>query len=179
MSKNTEVRKKRRELKKYERKRWRHFYYNGKAHKMLALHRGRDEVLAWCYKEHDKKIYSWIDVKRNGSPAMFRSEVARIVRRDPRTIEGLIYKAKIRKPERTYSLETGRPGPFLYSKQDVYDIYEYIRQTHRGRPRQDGFTTNWHVPDKQEIRAAADSGLFIYARNELGEYVPIWKAEEF
>ena len=167
------------EKRKYERKQWRYFYYNGKAHRTLAVNRGRDEILAWCYSAYEKRIYSWIDVKRNGYPALLMKDVSKIVDRAPRTIYAYVRSGLIAQPERSYSLKTGRPGLYLWSRDDVYELYEMLKTMHFGRPRHDAFITAWNVPDRNEVRAAANSGLFVYAKTDTGEFVPVWKTEEF
>jgi len=164
---------------KLKRRRWRYFYYLGDLHKTLTLNRGLDEILAWNYPQHEKRIYSWIDVKRNGHRALTRNEVARIVDRSPRTIQDYMYFGKIKKPQHTYSFETGNMGIYLFSRDDVFDIYELIRTSQWGRPRHDDFVTARRVPDRNEVRAAALHDLFMYAKGEDGEFVPVWKSEEF
>lgn len=161
------------------RRRWRYFYYNGQLHKTLSVNRRLDEVLAWCYPDHEKRIYSWSDVRRRGHKPLTRAEVCKIINRSPRTLQNYIYEGKIKKPQHTYSLSTGNMGIYLFSREDVLDIFENIKTIHFGRPRNDGFTTVRNVPDRNEVRAAALYNLFVYARTDEGEYIPVWQSEEF
>ena len=161
------------------RKRWRYFIYGEKLHKMLAVNRADDEVLAWCYPDHKKIFYSWADVRRNGYKAMTYQDVGNIVGRSAYQVRWYVYNHRIPKPQQTYSLSTGNRGIYFFTKTDVYNLYEYMRTHHMGRPRKDGGITVRNIPTASEVRRAMESGIFTYARTDDGRYVPIWEAEEY
>lgn len=164
---------------KWKRKRWRYFYYNNRLHKVLTLQRGKDEVLAWCYQDHKRYYMSWSDVQRKGHPAITLKEAGKIINRAPQTLYNWINTGVIPKPERTYSLKTGNPGNYRLSEKDVKQLHEVLQSQHRGRPRNDGGATLFNVPNEKEVRAAMKHNLFLYAKSEDGEYIPIWESEEF
>lgn len=164
---------------KYHRKRWRFFYYGGNLHRNLGINRGRDEISAWVYVLKEKRVYSWLDVKRHGEPAMTYTDVSKIIGRAPRTIRYYVYKGYIDGPQRTYSLKTGNPGMYMFSKKHVLDLYNVVREIHFGRPRKDGFVQARNIPDINEVRAAVESNLFIYAKGLDGDFVPVWKSEDW
>lgn len=167
------------EKRKYDRKRWRYFYYGECLHRNLGVNRGMDEVSAWCYQHREKKIFSWLAVKRDGEPAMTYTDVGKIINRAPRTIRDYVYKGYIKKPQHTYSLKSGRKGMYMFSKKQVMELYDVVREIHFGRPRKDGFVTARNKPDINEVRSATEDGLFLYAETKDGKYVPIWKSEEW
>jgi len=162
-----------------KRDKWRYFYYGGKLHKRLAVDRASDEVLTWCYSEHCKKVYSWSAVKRSAERALTYADVGELLGRSPRTIRNWVYAGYTNLPEQTYSLETGKRGMYLFSKEHVYSLWDVMRRVHRGRPRSDGMITTWNLPSKDVLRSAMDNDVIFYAINSDGEYVPIWKAEEW
>lgn len=164
---------------KKKRRKWRYFFYGDKLHKTLAVNRSSDEVYAWKYSEGKRYIYSWSDVQRSGYQALTRTQVGKIVNRAPRTISEYVYRGLIPKPERTYCLETGAPGMYMFSRKDVWNIFEVVKGMHYGRPRKDGMVKSRSVPNEQEVRAAAINNLFFYGRTDDGRYVPIWASEEY
>lgn len=163
----------------YDRKRWRYFYYGGCLHRNLGVNRSRDEVSAWCYQHRHKRIFSWLAVKRDGEIALTYTEVSLIIGRAPRTIRDYVLRGYIKNAQHTYSLKTGRKGMYMFSKAQVLQLYDVIKEIHFGRPRKDGFVQNRNIPDINEVRAAVENGLFIFAKGRDGEFVPVWKTEEW
>lgn len=156
---------------------WRMFFYGGELHKTLTLHRAADELIAWNYIQHKKMMYSWTDVKLRGSTAYLMREVTKMTGRSKWCIYNWIYKGWLPRPQRAYSLKTGNPGWHYFSQNDIMNIFEVIKSTHQGRPRQDGVIVNYNVPNERELKAAVTRNLFVYAQNMNGDYVPIWEAE--
>lgn len=170
---------KKRKAWKWKRRKWRYFYYDNKLHKTIRIHRGKDECWAWCYSDRKKYIYAWSDIQRRGEPAISLKEAAEIINRSPGTVYNWILEGLYKPPEQTYSLETGNPGHYKLSRSHVNQLHELVSNRHFGRPRKDGEVTQRNVPNKQEVRAATVHGLFLYAKKDDGEFVPIWKSEEF
>lgn len=164
---------------RWKRKRWRYFYYGGFLHKTLKVNRARDECEAFRYNDGKKYYYLWSDVQHRGYPALTLKKVSEIVNRKPQTIYNLINTGRISKPEKTYSLENGNPGNYMFSRQDVQNLHDYIKNLHFGRPRNDGVVNNRNVPNPKEVAAAVNHGIFVYVKNDQGEYVPTWKADEW
>lgn len=161
----------------FQRKKWRYFYYGDDLHRMLSLNRATDELVAFNYPQRKRMLYSWMEVKRNGQPSFSMKEAAKITGRSYWRLYRWIYEGWIPTPQRSYSLETGNLGPYYFSHNDIMNIFEVIKSTHRGRPRADGAITNSSVPNEKELRAALTNSLFVYAQNANGEFVPIWEAE--
>lgn len=163
--------------KKGKRYRWRYFYYGDKLNKIIRINRADDEVIAYCFNDHCKKIYVWSDVQRRGHPALKTKEVAALFNRTPRTIEYWIQWGNMEKPMQSYSLETGGKGDYFWSREDVMKLFDVVRSIHYGRPAHDGRITSYKVPNEREVRAAMENNLFIYGRKKDGEFVPIWESE--
>ena len=47
------------------RKKFLYFFLNGKIHKVLKSSRARDEVVAWCYPDRKRVLYSYSLVEKN------------------------------------------------------------------------------------------------------------------
>lgn len=161
----------------FQRKKWRYFFYGDELHRIISLNRAVDELVAYNYRQRKRMMYSWTDVKRNGEPSFSMRDVAKITGRSYWRLYRWIYEGWIPTPQRSYSLETGNLGPYYFSEKDIMNIFEIIKSTHRGRPRNDGLITNSSVPTEKELRAAITHNLFVYAQNANGEFVPIWEAE--
>ncbi len=157
--------------------RWRFFYYGDTLNKVLRVNRGDDEVIAWCFDDMKQKCYVWSDVQRRGYPAMSTREVASFFNRTPRTIEYWLQWGHMDKPKRSYDLNTGNPGRYRWSRDDVMALFEVVRSIHYGHPNKSGEITHYKVPNEREVRAAMMNNLFVYGKKKDGDFVPIWESE--
>ncbi len=161
-----------RENGKKARKRPRYFYLDGELHKVLTVNRGRDFVITWNYPQAKRKMYVWSDVQKRKQRAMTITEVAQLVNRHRMTIDEYIREGWIKSPQRTYNIETRRLGKHMFSEDDVMDLHDFMseRILHHGRRMH-----NDNLPSKAELRALVREGRVLYARDEYGDEVPMWK----
>ena len=78
------------------RKKFVYFFLNGKVHKVLRLSRAKDEVVAWCYPDKKRLMYSYSQVDKGMERAYTVVEASKILGRHRVTIEEYILQGKIK-----------------------------------------------------------------------------------
>jgi len=158
------VRKKRSRV----RKKFLYFFLNNKLHKVIRLSRAKDEIVAWCYPDKKRVMYSYSDAKKNMETAYTIKQVGQILGRHKVTIEEYILQGKIQKPQRVYPISnpSSRWSKFMLSESDILKLHEYILEA--------GYTKN--IPSKAELRALLKNYIILYTKTDSG-FVPVWKAE--
>ena len=162
-------------------KRWRFFYMDNKLHRMLRVYRGRDEVIAWCYSERQRVVYSWSAVKRYGEPGVTSAEASSILNRAQATLKMRVHNGTVSRPEQTYRIPDGiSPGRYIWRKSDVLKALDDFASTAKGRPAGADALAAYSndLPSKQEVRAEMDFGMRLYSKGDDGKMVRIWEAEE-
>lgn len=157
----------------------RYFYLNGQHHKVIRISRAEDLIIAWNYEEHKKVTYIWSLTKQNMQKAFTMKQVSRIFDRDIMIIHDYINDGKIRRPKQAYSLETLKPGKFLFSEDDLRGMHSYLLTVHRGRPRNDGMITNTKLMSRAELEAMMRQETVLYTKDEDGEFIPVWKQPDW
>ena len=159
------VRKKRSRV----RKKFLYFFLNNKLHKVIRLSRARDEVVAWCYPDKKRVLYSYSQVKSNMSGAYSVMQVAKMLNRTRVSIQRYILDGKISQPQKLYSI--GNPdGPWskiMLSESDIYQLHQFVLEA--------GYTKDF--PSRAELTALLKHNLILYTKTEEGSFVPVWKAE--
>jgi len=162
-----------------EKRKFLYFYVEGKLYKMLRVIKARDEALAWCYDDHQTRLFQWSDVRKRASRGFTAGEVGKMIKRSGRMVHYYIEDGLIAPPKRTYSLTTGKPGYYIFSEEDVYKIQEIVSGSHRGRPRKDGVKIPAPTPSKREIYAQMKYDMTLYVKNKDGEFIPLYAAEDW
>lgn len=151
------------------RKKFLYFFLNGKVHKILKRSRARDELIAWCYPEKKRVLYSYSQVEKNMQNAYTTKETAELLNKHKVTIEEYILQGKVKEPQRVYPI--GNPdstwNKFMFSESDILDIHQFIIDT--------GYSKN--VPSRAELQALLKHNMILYTKTEEGRFVPVWKAE--
>lgn len=154
------------------------FYLNDHLHKVVHVNRAKDLVTAYDFVEHKLKVYPWSEVKRKKQNAFTITQAAELISRHRDRLLEYMYSGDVAFPQREYSMETGKPGRYFFSEDDMMEIRDYMATIHIGRPRNDGRITNNRVPNRDEFRTMLQSGRMLYVK-ENNEFVPVWKAEEW
>ena len=146
----------------------RYFFLNEKIHKVLRGSRAKDELIAWCYPDKKRMLYSYAQVEKYMSRAYTINEVAELLNKHKITIEDYILEGKIKYPQKVYPI--GNPESdwykFMYSESDIMDIHQFILES--------GYSKN--MPSKTELRALLKHNLILYTKTDTG-FVPVWKAD--
>jgi len=160
-------------------KRLRYFYINDQLHKIIYVNRPNNQVMAWCYSERCRKMYQWSHIRKNAEIGYGIKEVSEMLNRSVRTLREYYLTGMIEEPERTYSLETGRLGKFIFSETDIKKIRETMMTLHRGRPRNDGMVVPAATLTKAELDARLNHGISLYTKTSEGKFVPVYEAENW
>ena len=104
----------------------RHFYLNGKLHKVLRRSRAEDLLIAWDYQLGKRVAYSLTDVNKNKQHAYSTSEVVKIIGKHADTIKLHLYKGNIEYPQQTNTIdEERRPGKYYWSEDGIRKLHEF------------------------------------------------------
>jgi hypothetical protein len=161
-------------------KKYKFFYLNDELHKVLERHRDSDLLVAWNYNKWERVAYNLSDVNVHRRPAYTIKEVSAMIGKGVNTIKRHMREGNLPKPMRADPLQgTNKPGQFYFSEDDIRLMREFFRNLHWGRPRKDGTVREQDMPSKAELEAMLRNETILYAKNEQGEYVPVWKAPQW
>ena len=151
------------------RKKFLYFFLNGKIHKVLKSSRARDEVVAWCYPDRKRVLYSYSLVEKNMENAYSIKDAGKLLNRHKVTIEEYILAGKIKVPQKVYPISNPDSSwfKFMLSESDILDIHQFILD--------DGYLTN--LPSRTELKALLKHNMILYTKTVDGSFVPVWKAE--
>jgi hypothetical protein len=170
-----------RHRRKRRKARLRYFYLNGDLHKVLSVNRPEDFVICWNFPKGKRVGYVWSDVRKNHGKAFKMKQVSAMIGRHRVNIERDILAGHIKAPQRTYTLdEKRRPLFYMFSEENMFDLHDYLLTVHIGRPRKDGkIRPRQSLPSKAELRAMMRHDLVTYVKTEGGEFVPVWKEQDW
>ena len=148
----------------------RYFFLNDKIHKVLKSSRSKDEMVAWCYPDKKRVMYSYSQVKKNMETAYTVVEVASMLNKHRVTIQEYILNEKVATPQKIYPI--GQPdsenwSQYMFNQKNILDIHEHILDSGHSK----------EIPSKAELQALLKNNLVLYTKTEDGKFVPVWKAE--
>jgi hypothetical protein len=158
-----------REQRKRLPKRFLYFFLNDKLHKVLKRSRAKDELIAWCYPDKKRVLYSYSLVKKNMQNAYSIVEVGEILGRHKVSIERYILAGKIKEPQRVYPISNpdSKWNKFMLSESDILDLHQFIAE--------EGHSSE--LPSRAELSALLKQNMILYTKSSDGSFVPVWKAE--
>lgn len=161
-------------------KKYKYFYLNNELHGVLERHKADDVIITWNYNQWQRVAYNLSDVNANRRPAYSIKEVASMIGKGVNTIKRHFREGGLPRPMQADAINGIRkPGTYYFSENDVRMAREYFRNVHWGRPRKDGTVTEQEMPSKAELEAMMRNETMLYAKNEEGEFIPVWKAPEW
>jgi hypothetical protein len=164
----------------YKKKAILYFYLNGDLHKVLSVRRAEDLTICWNFPEGKRVTYIWSDVRKKHGRAFKMMQVSKMIGRDRTNIERDILAGNIKAPQRSYTLDSKRrPLNYWFSEDNVFDLHDYLLTVHIGRPRADGKITPRNMPSKAELKAMMRHDIITYVKTEQGEFVPVWKEQDW
>jgi hypothetical protein len=146
-----------------------YFFLNDKIHKVLKASRSKDELVAWCYPDKKRVLYSYSQVKKNMEKAYSILEVSEILNKHRVTIQDYIIEGKVLTPHIIYPISRQDNYTwfrYMFSHKNIYDIHEHILES--------GHSKN--VPSKTELQAILKNNIILYTKTDSG-FVPVWKAD--
>ena len=144
-------------------------FLNDKVHKVLKASRSKDELVAWCYPDKKRVLYSYSQVKKNMEKAYSILEVSEILNKHRVTIQDYIIEGKVLTPHIIYPISRQDNYTwfrYMFSHKNIYDIHEHILES--------GHSKN--VPSKTELQAILKNNIILYTKTDSG-FVPVWKAD--
>lgn len=150
------------------RKKFLYFFLNDKLHKVIRSSRAKDELIAWCYPDKKRVLYSFSDVQKNMETAYTMKQAGEILGRHKVTIEEYILQGKISMPQKIYPISNpdSKWYKFMFSESNILKIHEYILEA--------GYSKN--LPSRAELKALLKNNMILYTKTVDG-FVPVWKAE--
>jgi hypothetical protein len=148
----------------------RYFFLNGKIHKVIRSSRAKDELVAWCYPDKKRVMYSYSDAKKNMEKAYPVAQVAEFLNRHRVTIQDYILDGKIPAPSKIYPI--GDPDnkewyQYMFSEKDILGLHEFLLES--------GHSSE--LPSRAELKALLKTSFILYTKTEEGKFIPVWKAE--
>jgi len=159
-----------RQKRKSVRKRFLYFFLNDKIHKVLKAHRSKDELIAWCYPDRKRVLYSYAQVEKYMQNAYSMTQVSLILGKHKVTIEDYILEGKIKAPQKVYPISNPDHknwSKYMFSESDVLDLHQFILDAGHSK----------ELPSKVELQALLKRNVILYTKTNEGKYVPVWKAE--
>ena len=150
------------------RKKFLYFFLNDKIHKVIKSSKAKDELVAWCYPDKKRVLYSYSEVNKYKQNAYTVKDVAELLNKHKITVEEYILSGKIKTPQRIYPI--GNPdsvwSKFMLNEAEILDLHQYILDV--------GYTKD--IPSKAELQALFKHGIILYTKTDSG-FVPVWKAD--
>ena len=147
-----------------------YFFLNDKIHKVLKSSRSKDELIAWCYPDKKRVMYSYSQVKKNMETAYTLVQVASILNKHRVTIQEYILQGKVATPQKIYPIgqsDSVQWSKYMFNYKNILDIHEHILDSGHSK----------EIPSKAELQALLKNNLILYTKTEEGKFVPVWKAE--
>jgi len=159
-----------RKPRKNKAKRLVYFFLDGKIHKSLRVSRAKDEIIAWCYPDKRRVMYSYSLVKKRMQKAYTLKEAATVLNRHKITVEDYILAGKIQQPTKIYPISNPESGwsKYMLQEEDILKIHQFILE--------DGYSSD--IPSRSELIALLKHDTILYTKTTDGRFVPVWKAEE-
>lgn len=126
-------------------------------------------MIAWCYPDGKKVLYSYNLVERNMENAYSVKDAGVLLNRHKVTIEEYILQGKIKAPQKVYPISNpdSKWFKFMFSESDILDIHQFILDQ--------GYIRD--LPSRTELQAILKHNLILYTKTNDGRFVPVWKAE--
>jgi hypothetical protein len=145
-------------------KKLRYFFLNDKIHKVIKSSRSKDEIVAWCYPDQKRVMYSYSQVEKYMGKAYGMKDVSGLLNKHTVTLHDYILDGKIKAP-------LGDPdnkhwSKYMFSEKDILDLHEFILDSgHSG-----------NVPSRAELLGLLKHNIILYTKTDSG-FIPVWKAE--
>ena len=150
-------------------KKFRYFFLNDKIHKVLRASHSKDELVAWCFPDKKRVMYSYSQVNKYMGKAYSIVEVSTMLNKHRVTIQDYILEGKIKTPQKIYPIgdpENKNWSKYMFDQSGILDLHEYILSS--------GHSSE--LPSKTELLALLKHNIILYTKTESG-FIPVWKAD--
>ena len=154
-----------------------YFFLNGTLHRIVKSNYSANMIYALDMEKKEIVKYTYSDYKKFKKKAFTIKDVSKMVKRHPDRIRKAFKEGMVSKP---VLIEIpNRNGIYYFSEENIYELRDHFASTHVGRKRVDGIITPKSVPSRQELDAMMGKTKMLYMRTEEGNFVPVWKTEEY
>lgn len=151
------------------------WFLNGDLVHIEIIDRATDTVSLWNFVQNRRMVTTFTEFKKKRKRAYSVREAAELLNFHKKTMPTLIKEGTIPAPVgQSPGGERGWRIRSYYSEDQIIEARRLLAQTHIGRRRKDGGTTNNKVPTEQELRVAMGDAMLVYVRDESGRYIPIF-----
>lgn len=163
----------------------RYFYLNVNdrgplLHRREHINIGEDIIEAWCYPLAKRVAYTYSDTRERYERAFTTPEVCTMLNRGHDHMRHAIMYGNVEAPQFTYTMNAKRfKLKHMWHESDIMKARDFFASQHSGRPRKDGKVSPKAIPTRRELRAMIRQEQVLYVKNDKGEFVPTWKAQDF
>lgn len=158
-------------------KKRKYFFINNHLYRLVKANRSTNMVYAFDIEKKEITKYTYSDYKKFKKRAFTIKDVSILIRRHPDRIRKAFNEGMVKKP--MLADLNGRNGIYYFSEENIYDLRNHFATVHMGKKRKDGMITPKSLPSVQELDALLGKTEMLYIRTQEGNFVPVWKTEEF
>lgn len=152
------------------------YFLNGELYKIIKADRSSNICHLYNFQTEEVKKFLYSDFKKFRKPAYRIGKASKLLNRHPDRIRRAIWGGQVTKP---LLVKRGESGTYWFSEENIHELRDFFANVHRGRPRKDGIIVSHNVPTKDELDALLGNKEMLYIKNKNGDFIPVWRAEEF
>ncbi len=152
------------------------YFLNGVLYKIVKVDRSANICYLYEFESKEVKKFMYSDFKKFRKTAYKMNRVSKFLNRHPDRIRRAIWNGSVTKP---LLIKNKDAGIYWFTEENIHELRDYFAGVHRGRPRKDGIVVSHNVPTKDELEALLGNKQMLYIKNKNGDFIPVWRAEEF
>jgi len=152
------------------------YFLNDGLYKVIKADRSSNICHLYNLETEEVKKFLYSDFKKFRKSAYRIGKASKFLNRHPDRIRRAIWAGQVTKP---LLVKTGNSGSYWFTEENIHELREFFANVHRGRPRRDGIIVSHNVPTKDELDALLGNKEMLYIKNKNGDFIPVWRAEEF
>ena len=127
-------------------------------------------MVAWCYPDRKRVMYSYSQVKKHMENAYTIVEVSEMLNKHRVTIQDYILEGKVSTPTKIYPIsepDSTKWSKYMFSQKNILDIHQHILDS--------GHSSE--IISRAELLGLFKNNFILYTKNDEGNFIPVWKAE--
>lgn len=152
------------------------YFLNDSLYKVIKADRSNNICHLYNLETKEVKKFLYSDFKKFRKSAYRIGKASKFLNRHPDRIRRAIWTGQVTKP---LLIKNGQSGSYWFTEENIHELREFFANVHRGRPRTDGIIVSHNVPTKDELDALLGNKEMLYIKNKNGDFIPVWRAEEF
>lgn len=153
-----------------------YFFLNKKLHKLMAIIKSEDVVIAFSFPDEKNIRYLYTQVRKNYESAYNVSQVSELLGRPVKEIKDLMIRGLAEFPSgKAYAIKTQRPTKSYWSQEDVIALREAMLAT-VSKDKYGFPNKNYKIVSPSELLAKMRGDTATYAKTPDGKFIKVWKA---